>query len=72
MEQACPDMGGNWSNLPRPPAREASPNYITSLLCRETVDGSQEAVGRGPTDNFFISQMKTKYSSPICLIEPKL
>ena len=28
------------------------PNYIASLLCSESVDGSQEAVGRGPPDNF--------------------
>ena len=36
---------------PRPPAREGPPNYIASLLCIESVDGSQEAVGRVPPDN---------------------
>ena len=35
-----------------PPAREGPPDYIASLLCRESVDGSQEAVGRVPPDNF--------------------
>ena len=34
------------------PAQEGAPNYIASLLCRESVDGSQEAVGRVPPDNF--------------------
>ena len=55
--QARPERGGGTGAIcPRPP------NYIASLLCRESVDGSQEAVGEClPTSSeqtwfFFISQ----------------
>ena len=48
--KAGPPRGGKLGQFA--PAREGPPNYIASLLCRESVDGSQEAVGRGPPDNF--------------------
>ena len=50
--QTRPGEGETGSICTGAPARERSPNYIASLLCRESVDGSQEAVGRGPPDNF--------------------
>ena len=50
--QARPEGRATEAIFPGPPAREGPPNYIASLLCRESVEGSQEAVGRGPPDNF--------------------
>ena len=49
--QALPEGRATGAIFPVSPALEGPPNYIASLLCGESVDGSQ-AVGRGPPDNF--------------------
>ena len=49
--QARPEGRATEAIFPVSAALEGPPNYIASLLCGESVDGSQ-AVGRGPPDNF--------------------